>query len=99
MYNMYMYYNHVHLLNLFMQSLEPKHRKNFSLLPLSELKEYDKVLTSELKHENYKQKFHILLYYEEHEHARILSERYVCMYLCMYVCMYVCMYSNIIFVF
>ena len=53
---------------------------NFSLLPLSELKAYDKLLTSDLKYENYKNKFHVLLYYEEHEHARILSERYVYAY-------------------
>ena len=54
-----------------------KHKKNFSLLSLSELKGYDELLTSELKHENYKDKFHTLLYYEEHEHAQILNKRYV----------------------
>ena len=64
--------------------MEIKHKENFSLLPLSELKGYDKLLTSELKHENYKDKFHLLLYYEEHEHAQILSERYVCIALIFY---------------
>ena len=50
-----------------------KHRRGYELLPESELDE--KLLKGPLTRDNYVDKFHTLLYYEEHEHARVLKER------------------------
>ena len=50
-----------------------KHRRDYELLPESELDE--KLLKEPLTRENYVDKFHTLLYYEEHEHVRVLKER------------------------
>jgi len=50
-----------------------KHRDDYELLPEHELDE--QLLKEPLTRENYVNKFHTLLYYEEHEHARVLKER------------------------
>ena len=50
------------------------HSWNYELLPESELDE--QLLKEPLTRENYVDKFHTLLYYEEHEHVRVLAERY-----------------------
>ena len=50
-----------------------KHRYDYKLLPESELKE--ELLKEPLTRDNYVDKFHTLLYYEEHEHVRVLKER------------------------
>ena len=50
-----------------------KHLYNYKLLPESQLDE--SLLTQPLTRDNYVDKFHTLLYYEEHEHARVLKER------------------------
>ena len=50
-----------------------KHKQNYELLPESELD--SDLLTQQLTRENYVDKFHTLLYYEEHEHERVLKER------------------------
>ena len=52
-----------------------KHRDDYELLPESELDE--SLLGEPLTRDNYVDKFHTLLYYEEHEHARVLEERLV----------------------
>ena len=51
-----------------------KHRHDYKLLPKDELDEG--LLKEPLTRENYVDKFHTLLYYEEHEHVRVLKERY-----------------------
>jgi len=48
-------------------------RDDYELPPEDELDE--DLLTQPLTRENYVDKFHTLLYYEEHEHARVLKER------------------------
>ena len=50
-----------------------KHEPDYELPPESELDE--DLLTQPFTKENYVDKFHTLLYYEEHEHARVLKER------------------------
>ncbi|XP_065917898.1 3'-5' exoribonuclease HELZ2-like isoform X3 [Dysidea avara] len=50
-----------------------EHKPDYELPPESELKE--DLLTQPLTRENYVDKFHTLLYYEEHEHERVLKER------------------------
>ena len=50
-----------------------KHKRNYELLPKSQLD--DRLLEEPLTRDNYVDKFHTLLYYEEHEHARVLEER------------------------
>ena len=52
-----------------------KHRRDYELLPENELDK--KLLEEPLTRDNYVDKFHTLLYYEEHEHARVLKERYI----------------------
>ena len=49
------------------------HKDDYELLPMDELDEG--LLKEPLTRDNYVDKFHTLLYYEEHEHARILKER------------------------
>jgi len=57
-----------------------KHKCDYELIPEDEL---DKgKLDEPLTIENYVDKFHTLLYYEEHEHARVLKERYILLYHC-----------------
>ena len=51
-----------------------KHKPDYELPPECELDE--DLLTQPLTRENYVDKFHTLLYYEEHEHKRVLEERY-----------------------
>ena len=51
-----------------------KHRRNYELLPESELDEH--LLNEPFTRNNYVDKFHTLLYCEEHEHARVLKERF-----------------------
>ena len=53
-----------------------KHRHDYELLPESELDKYKGFLTEPLTRDNYVDKFHTLLYYEEHEHVRVLKDRY-----------------------
>jgi len=49
---------------------------------LSEDELDEQLLKEPLTRKNYVDKFHTLLYYEEHEHARVLKERFdVCYYL------------------
>ena len=55
-----------------------KHRDNYKLLPESELDE--KLLKEDLTKDNYVDKFHTLLYYEEHEHVKVLKERLVILF-------------------
>ena len=50
-----------------------KHTRDYKLLPECELDE--RLLKEPLTRDNYVDKFHTLLYYEEHEHARVLKER------------------------
>ena len=50
-----------------------RHRHGYELFPEIELDEG--LLEQRLTRENYVDKFHTLLYYEEHEHARVLKER------------------------
>ena len=50
-----------------------KHKRNYELPSESQLKE--DLLAQPLTRENYVDKFHTLLYYEEHEHKRVLEER------------------------
>ena len=50
-----------------------KHTHDYELLSESELDE--SLLKEPLTRDNYVDKFHTLLYYEEHEHARVLKER------------------------
>ena len=50
-----------------------KHTRDYELLPKSELNE--RLLKEPLTRDNYVDKFHTLLYYEEHEHVRVLQER------------------------
>ena len=49
------------------------HRDEYELLPEAELD--GKLLNEPLTRENYVDKFHTLLYYEEHEHVRVLEDR------------------------
>ena len=49
------------------------HEDDYELLPMDELDE--ELLKEPLTRDNYVDKFHTLLYYEEHEHARVLEER------------------------
>ena len=51
-----------------------KHVCDYELLPESKLDE--RLLKEPLTRDNYVDNFHTLLYYEEHEHARVLKERY-----------------------
>ena len=53
-----------------------KHKHDYELLPESELDE--ELLKESLTRDNYVDKFHTLLYYEEHEHVRVLKERLKC---------------------
>lgn len=46
---------------------------NYKLLPESKLDK--KLLKKPLTKDNYVDKFHTLLYYEEHEHVKVLKER------------------------
>ena len=50
-----------------------KHRSYYHLLPERQLDE--RLLEEPLTRDNYVDKFHTLLYYEEHEHVRVLKER------------------------
>ena len=50
-----------------------KHKRGYELLPENELDE--SLVKAPLTRDNYVDKFHTLLYYEEHEHARVLKER------------------------
>ena len=50
-----------------------KHAYDYELLPDSELDE--SLLIDPLTRDNYVDKFHTLVYYEEHEYARELKER------------------------
>ena len=50
-----------------------KHARDYELLPETQLKEG--LLKEPLTRDNYVDKFHTLLYYEEHEHVRVLKER------------------------
>ena len=50
-----------------------KHKRDYELLPENELDE--RLLKEPLTRDNYVDKFHTSLYYEEHEHARMLNER------------------------
>ncbi|XP_065917902.1 3'-5' exoribonuclease HELZ2-like isoform X2 [Dysidea avara] len=50
-----------------------KHKQNYELPPESKLNAH--LLTMPLTRENYVDKFHTLLYYEEHEHKRVLEKR------------------------
>ena len=50
-----------------------KHKHNYELPPESELDE--DLLTQPLSRENYVDKFHTLLYYEEHKHKRVLEKK------------------------
>ena len=52
---------------------------DYKLPPESELNE--ELLKEPLTRDNYKEKFHTLLCYEEHEHVRVLKERLtICVY-------------------
>ena len=51
-----------------------KHIRDYELLPESKLDE--RLLKEPLTRDNYVDNFHTMLYYEEHEHARVLKERY-----------------------
>ena len=51
-----------------------KHKRDYELLPENILDQ--RLLKEPLTRENYVDKFHTLLYYEEHEHARVLKDRY-----------------------
>jgi len=53
--------------------LDLTQRDDYKLPPKSELN--TDLLTQPLTRENYVDKFHTLLYNEEHEHARVLKER------------------------
>lgn len=56
---------------------------------------YDiKLLEAKLTSENYKKKFHQLLCREEEEHARLLSERFVCVYIYV-MCEYFALYTDV----
>ena len=55
-----------------------QHQDKYKLLPEGELDE--DLLTEPLTRENYVDKFHTLLYYEEHEHARVLEDRLIALY-------------------
>ena len=50
-----------------------KHAHDYELFPNSELDE--SLLIDPLTRDNYVDKFHTLVYYEEHEYARVLKER------------------------
>ena len=50
-----------------------KHAHDYELLPDSKLDE--SLLIDPLTTDNYVDKFHTLVYYEEHEHTRMLNER------------------------
>ena len=50
-----------------------KHKSGYELLPETQLNEG--LLKQPLTRDNYVDKFHTLLYYEEHEHVRVLKER------------------------
>ena len=54
------------------------HQDEYELLPEDELDE--DLLEEPLTRENYVDKFHTLLYYEEHEHARMLEDRLIIIY-------------------
>ena len=51
-----------------------KHKHDYELLPENILDQ--RLLKEPLTRDNYVDKFHTLLYYEEHEHARVLKDRY-----------------------
>ena len=51
-----------------------KHKPNYELLPECQLNK--DLLKEPLSRDNYVDKFHTLLYYEEHERERVLKERY-----------------------
>lgn len=46
---------------------------NYQLPPLTQLNQ--RLLEAPLTYDNYQDKFHMLLYYEEHEHQKELKER------------------------
>ena len=48
---------------------------DFPLLKMSQLKEKDHLLSEQLSRDNYREKFHHLLYWEEHEHETVLKDR------------------------
>ena len=54
-----------------------------------------KLLEAKLTSENYKKKFHQLLCREEEEHAKLLSERFVCAFYINVMCEYFVLYTDV----